>query len=87
MAKPKPKGDDKTNLKNWSPVTPLSIFYKILAKNMAMRPQALLEHIIRATSQVPSPTHVIKSQHGDRVPTFEPQEIIRIWLTIIKTGC
>ena len=25
-------------------------------------------------SQVPSPTHVNKSQHGGRVPAFEPQE-------------
>ena len=24
-------------------------------------------------SQVPSPTHIKKSQHGGKVPTFEPQ--------------
>ena len=35
-------------------------------------------------SQVPSPTHVSKSQHGDKVPIFEPQESISIWLIIIK---
>jgi hypothetical protein len=67
----------------------LSTFYNILAKNMAMRPEALPKHIIRAGthgSQVSSPTHVTKSQHGGKVPTFELQEIIRIWLTIIKIG-
>ena len=37
-------------------------------------------------SQVPSPTHVSKSQHGGKVPTFEPQETIKIWLIIIKVG-
>ena len=27
--------------------------------------------------QVPSPTHVSKSQHGGKVLTFEPQETIK----------
>ena len=35
-------------------------------------------------SQVPSPTYISKSQHGGKVPIFEPQEIIKIWLVIIK---
>ena len=37
-------------------------------------------------SQVPSPHHVSKSQHGGKVPTFELQFIIEIWLIIIKVG-
>ena len=37
-------------------------------------------------SQVPSPTHISKSQHGGKVPTFEPQETIKIWIIIIKGG-
>ena len=40
--------------------------------------------LVHMGSQVPSPTHVSKSQHGGKVPTFEPQETIDIWLTIIK---
>ena len=40
---------------------------------------------IRAGSHgVPSPTYVSKSQHGGKVPTFEPQETIKIKLIIIK---
>jgi hypothetical protein len=35
-------------------------------------------------SQVPGPTHVSKSQHGGKVPTFEPQETIKIWCICIK---
>ena len=35
---------------------------------------------------VPSPTHVSKSQHGGKVPTFEPQVTIEIWLIIMKVG-
>ena len=31
-------------------------------------------------SQVPSPTHVSKSQHEGQVPTFGPQETIQILL-------
>ena len=31
-------------------------------------------------SQVPSPTHVKKSQHGTKVPTFEPYKTIEIRL-------
>ena len=34
--------------------------------------------------QVPSPTHVSKSQHGGKVPTFQSQKTIQIWLIIIK---
>ena len=37
-------------------------------------------------SQVPSPTHVSKSHYGGKVPTFEPQETIEVWLMIIKVG-
>ena len=33
---------------------------------------------------VPSPTHVSKYQHGGKVPTFEPQYIMKTWLNIIK---
>jgi len=36
--------------------------------------------------QVPSLTHVGKSQHEGKVPTFEPQETIKIWLVIIEVG-
>jgi hypothetical protein len=35
-------------------------------------------------SQVPSPSHVSKSQHGDKVPTSGPQDIIEICLIVIK---
>ena len=35
-------------------------------------------------SKVSSPTHVSKSQHGGKVSTFEPQDIIKTWLTIIE---
>ena len=31
-----------------------------------------------------SPTYVGKPQHGGKVPTFEPQENVKIWLIIIK---
>jgi hypothetical protein len=31
-----------------------------------------------------SPTYVSKPQHGGKVPTFEPQESIKIWFTIIN---
>ena len=34
--------------------------------------------------QVLSPTHVSKSQHEGKVPTFEPQETIKTRLIIIK---
>ena len=33
-------------------------------------------------SQVPSSTHVCKSQQGGEVPTFEPRETIGIWFCI-----
>ena len=33
---------------------------------------------------VPSPTHVSKSKHGGKVPTIEPQQIIKVWFTSIK---
>ena len=42
--------------------------------------------LIHMGSQVPSPIHVSESQHGGKVPTFEPQETIKIWLSIIKVG-
>ena len=32
----------------------------------------------------PSPIHVTESQHGGKVPTLELQQIIKIWLIIIK---
>ena len=41
---------------------------------------------VHMVSQVSSLTHVSKSQHGGKVPTFEPQENIKIWLIIIKVG-
>ena len=37
-------------------------------------------------SQVPRPTHVSKSQHGGKVPTFEPQETITIRFVFIKVA-
>jgi hypothetical protein len=42
--------------------------------------------LVHMGSQVPSPSHVSKSQHGGKVPTFEPQETIQIWLISIKVG-
>jgi hypothetical protein len=38
-------------------------------------------------SQVPSPTHISKSQHGGKAPTCESQVITKIYLNIIKVGC
>ena len=38
---------------------------------------------IHIGSQVPSPTHVSKFQHGGKVPTSEPQQTIKIWFIII----
>ena len=35
-------------------------------------------------SQVPILTHVSKSQHGGKVPTFEPQATIEMWLIFIS---
>ena len=35
-------------------------------------------------SQIPSPTHVNKSRHGGKVPTFEPLEIIKVCFISIK---
>ena len=37
-------------------------------------------------SQVPSPTHVSKSQHGGKVPTFEPRETTKLWLIVVRIG-
>jgi len=37
-------------------------------------------------SQVPSPNMVAKSQHGGKVPNFEPQENTKIGLNIIEVG-
>jgi hypothetical protein len=34
--------------------------------------------------QAPSPTYASKSQHGGIVPTFEPQETIKLWLIITE---
>ena len=42
--------------------------------------------LVHMESQVPSPIHVSKSRHGGKVPTFELQEIIKIWLIIVKFG-
>jgi hypothetical protein len=39
-----------------------------------------------ASHEVPSPGHVSKSQHGGKVPTFESQFIIKIWLIINEFG-
>ena len=38
-------------------------------------------------SEVPSPAHVSKSQHGGKIPTTEPQETIKVWFlsTQVKT--
>lgn len=32
----------------------------------------------------PSPTHVNNSQHGGKSPTFEPREILKVWLDSLK---
>jgi hypothetical protein len=37
-------------------------------------------------SQVSSPTYVNKSQHGGKVPTFEPQQTITVWFVSISFG-
>ena len=37
-------------------------------------------------SHFPLPTDVRKSQQGCKVPTFESQETIKIWLIIMKVG-
>ena len=37
-------------------------------------------------SQVPSPTHVKKSQHVGKISTCEPQVTTKIWLIVIKVG-
>ena len=33
---------------------------------------------------IPRSTHVSKSQHEGKIPTFEPQETVEIWLITIK---
>jgi hypothetical protein len=35
-------------------------------------------------SQVPSPTHVSKSQHGGEDPTFEAKGTVKVWSIIIE---
>ena len=35
---------------------------------------------IHMGSEVPSPTHVSRSQHGGKVPSFEPQEPLKYGL-------
>jgi hypothetical protein len=42
--------------------------------------------LVHMRSQVPSLTDVSKSQHAGKVPTFEPQETVKVWLTIVKVG-
>ena len=42
--------------------------------------------LVHIGSQVQSPIYVSKSQHGGKVPTFEPQETIQTWYKIIKVG-
>ena len=42
--------------------------------------------LVHMESQILSPTHVSKSQHGGKVPTCEPQVIINIWLNVIRVG-
>ena len=37
-------------------------------------------------TQVPSPTHVCKFQHGGKVLTCEPQVTTKMWLIILKVG-
>ena len=50
-------------------------------------PYAMSSYTIEGHSHgVLIPTHASKSQHGDKVVTFEPQEVIKIWLFIIKVG-
>ena len=39
--------------------------------------------LVHMGSQVPSPTHVSKSRHGDKVTTFEPQESIKIGFCLL----
>ena len=57
----------------------MTILWKTLPRLLGM-----LYRTVHMAFQVQSPTHVSKSQHGGKVPTFEPQETIKIWLTIIK---
>ena len=42
--------------------------------------------LVRMGCQVPSPIHANKTQQASEVPTFEPQEIIKIRLIIIELG-
>ena len=53
--------------------------------NLEQEPVTLCRSV-HMGSRVPSPTHVSKSQHGGKVPTFEPQESIKIRYIIIEVG-
>ena len=56
--------------------------YKLVAMINVKRPPGPCH----TGSQILSPTHASKSQHGDKVPTFGPQDIIKKWLIIVKIG-
>ena len=44
--------------------------------------------MLRASSHgFPSPTHVRKPRHGGKVPIFQSQETIEVWLIFIRAGC
>jgi hypothetical protein len=43
-----PKGGDKTNLRNWRPITLLGSIYKCIAKLLASRIQPMLTQLVRA---------------------------------------
>jgi hypothetical protein len=52
----------------------------------AMRTYGMFTRVPSPKSQVPRPTHVSKSRHGGKTPTFEPQETIQMWLIVVKVG-
>jgi len=51
---------------------------------MLLVPGSVLFHLglVLMGFQVPSPTHISKSQHGGKIPTFEPQETIIIIIIV-----
>ena len=61
-------------------VTPTSCQYD------SIRSTAMFVHSTILVVQVTSSTHISNSQHGGKVLTFEPHDIIRICLILLKSG-
>jgi hypothetical protein len=51
-------------------------------KHMAQGWSGMESQVRVGSHGVPSPTRLSLSQHGGKVPTFEPREIIKRWLVI-----